>query len=501
MTDLKDRIDRLIANAEARAAPRGAARAYDLTIDGLGAWRLRLGSGAPCRVRMTARAAARIVDQPGEALKLLIGGAVETDDVFLAALALSHVFPGALHDAAPALARAVAPPEGPRDRSGADAFFAALPALSNAPDGALEWTVEGAGVWAVDADGARTGPAPDAACRIALSRPAMDRVLADDAALWPLLRGGDMQVSDHGDAMAWLQALFPQALAQGMTAAERNAMFDIMGDDPTRFEFVRAVSHHHTYMRSRDGDLVRVAYARSACGRAFVQGDITIGKADAAEAVRAHVEDGAPLLGGSIVKPLIGDHAYRWPDGIVPYEMEDGGDPPGKVENAMAEIEEATNVSFVKRTDEEDYVLIVDAESCYSDVGRQGGCQEIGLDWDCLKGNVMHELLHTLGMFHEHQRMDRDNYITIDYGNIDTEGRKDVNEYLRQNYDKRTSNESYDYGHYDYGSILHYSRRGNAKDGCKDVITPKKEDAEIGQRRELSAWDISAINEMYPAQE
>ena len=36
----------------------------------------------------------------------------------------------------------------------------------------------------------------------------------------------------------------------------------------------------------------------------------------------------------------------------------------------------------------------------------------------CSKGNIMHELLHVLGVFHEQSRNDRDDYIFVNYANI-----------------------------------------------------------------------------------
>jgi len=58
--------------------------------------------------------------------------------------------------------------------------------------------------------------------------------------------------------------------------------------------------------------------------------------------------------------------------------------------------------------------------SCYSIVGRIGGPQTLSLAPKCLNtGTIFHELLHTLGFWHEHTRPDRDKYINVLWHNIE----------------------------------------------------------------------------------
>lgn len=69
-----------------------------------------------------------------------------------------------------------------------------------------------------------------------------------------------------------------------------------------------------------------------------------------------------------------------------------------------------------------DYVQLLKGNNngCNSHVGRQGGRQIINLQSPgCINiGTVTHELCHALGLHHEHNRYDRDDYISIEWENI-----------------------------------------------------------------------------------
>lgn len=61
-------------------------------------------------------------------------------------------------------------------------------------------------------------------------------------------------------------------------------------------------------------------------------------------------------------------------------------------------------------------------KGCFSNLGRNAhGPTTLNLDINvCFKvvGHAIHEMLHTLGVYHEHMRPDRDEYINIIWDNI-----------------------------------------------------------------------------------
>ena len=61
---------------------------------------------------------------------------------------------------------------------------------------------------------------------------------------------------------------------------------------------------------------------------------------------------------------------------------------------------------------------------CYSYIGRIGGAQTLSLDPNCYRngepGTVEHEFVgvHAFGFYHEQSRTDRDDFVTINWSNI-----------------------------------------------------------------------------------
>lgn len=208
-------------------------------------------------------------------------------------------------------------------------------------------------------------------------------------------------------------------------------------------------------------------------GYAVYQGDILINP------------DGAMTAGMGVKRENL-----LW-DGVVAYEIASNLPDQFRIHDAIAHWEEHTSIRFVERTNTNasqyrNYIRFQPGNGCSSYVGMQGGSQPINLAKACSTGNTIHEIGHALGLWHEQSRNDRDDYVEIRYENI-------VSLYAF-NFDKQTSN-GIDIGEYDYGSIMHYPAWAFSKNGKDTIITKNGES--IGQRDNLSAGDISAIETMY----
>ncbi|GGS73174.1 hypothetical protein GCM10010222_12560 [Streptomyces tanashiensis] len=229
-------------------------------------------------------------------------------------------------------------------------------------------------------------------------------------------------------------------------------------------------------------------------GLAMFEGDIVLGTVE--ELTRE--SDAGPVLESVGIVAVEQGQQRRWPDATVPYEIDPSLPDPQRVTDAIAHWESRTRIRFVERTPADaarfpDFVRFVPGDGCSSSVGRRGGMQKVTLGPNCSTGNAIHEIGHTVGLWHEQSREDRDQHVTIMFANIKPD--------MQHNFLQQIADGD-DLGPYDFASIMHYPAKAFAIDPSQPTIVPREQlppGVTMGQRSGLSQGDIDGVHMMYPA--
>ena len=256
----------------------------------------------------------------------------------------------------------------------------------------------------------------------------------------------------------------------------------LLGSDNTRTGYVRGVE-------GADKFRIREITYSEVDGEAIFEGCIIVGSTNQMAELKQEVEDApftvdelnaAQSLGISVLSHSL------WPKGRLVYRIDDNLGGQDRVRDAIAHWEEHTDIEFVERTDEQDFVSFVPGGGCSAHVGRIGGEQFVRLGPGCSTGNTIHEIGHALGLWHEQSRSDRDDHIEVLLENVIESAIHNFNQHIH---------DGQDLAEYDTASIMHYGTHFFSKNGEPTIRS--KDGSPLGQRAALSDGDIAAIAEAY----
>nr|QBH70097.1 CreM12-ShK4 [Colubraria reticulata] len=195
-------------------------------------------------------------------------------------------------------------------------------------------------------------------------------------------------------------------------------------------------------------------------------------------------------------RPLV----FRWTDKTIPYEFiasHFSVDEIYYIKAAMARWQETTCLKFRPATRaDKNRIRFQNGRGCNSHLGMTGGTQPINLEARGCRysGLYLHEVGHAIGLVHEHQLPDRDQYIYVIYDNVAPSMRVWFNKYSTKDVNQ--------YGvPYEYSSVMHYGVTAFSKDGSAQTIRARdrSKEKEIGRvyLKGLSFSDIKVVNKMY----
>lgn len=184
-----------------------------------------------------------------------------------------------------------------------------------------------------------------------------------------------------------------------------------------------------------------------------------------------------------------------WPNKVIKYNVRPGfsNSEIGYITSALNTLENTICIDFTPGGISSDYCIFFhpNSQKNSSPIGMSSKtCNTIEL---CVNGfntaTVIHEVMHSLGFFHEQSRNDRDNYVVIYEENIQDDKGHNFEKIADQGYT------GMNIGPFDFNSIMIYSSNDFSTNGNPTMT--KLDGSLISQGTSLSNYDIRGLNFIY----
>ena len=189
----------------------------------------------------------------------------------------------------------------------------------------------------------------------------------------------------------------------------------------------------------------------------------------------------------------LGGGVRKWTNSTIVYQIQ------GLSSSVLSELQKSfdewsskTNIRFKERTNEANYVTISssgsNSNSGVATLGMNGSRGFIRLGTRATAVVIIHEIGHTLGYIHEQNRSDRDDFIIINFENIQDNA---VDQFFKSNSATLVTSQ------FDIGSTMMYGSFTFSKNG-RPTITDLNGNTYPQRQARVSTLDISGTNSIYP---
>jgi hypothetical protein len=237
---------------------------------------------------------------------------------------------------------------------------------------------------------------------------------------------------------------------------------------------------------------MRITYewipGKNGAGKAIYQGDMLLDHV--ADSPNGPQSQSIGIAYSQYMWPLVGGvHA-------IPYTIDPSSGDLSNLNTAISNFNSTFSglLQLVPYTNQANYVdFDFDPDntsgSCEAFEGMTGGEQVVGGSGTCTVATILHEMGHTVGVWHEQSRPDRNTYVNVNYGAV-IKG-------SRSNFDIVTDNEQ-DITPYDYASVMEYPAFSFSRNG-EPCIESIPAGIPLSNPNGYSAADIDGIERLYGA--